>query len=92
MYSVLKFLVMSLLFIIVASSGLREMLLFSYSIIALYLHLGKTVDFYFAPQGVGPTTQRAAVLVGVLLPAYDYSKKILLESRGMGDNASTHFM
>lgn len=43
-------------------------------------------------RGVGPTTQRAAVLVGVLLPAYDYSKMVLVESRGMSDDTATHFV
>lgn len=43
-------------------------------------------------RGVGPTTQRAAVLVGVLLPSYDYSKKILLESWGREDDSTTHFV
>lgn len=43
-------------------------------------------------RGVGPTTQRAAVLVGVLLPSYDYSKELLVELGGRSDDSTTHFI
>ena len=44
------------------------------------------------PQGVGPTTQRAAVIAGVLLPAYDFFKKGILDSNLLEDDITTHFM
>lgn len=43
-------------------------------------------------RGVGPTTQRATVLAGVLLPAYDFFKKGILDHHLLGDNATTHFI
>lgn len=43
-------------------------------------------------QGVIPTAQRAAIVVGVELPVYDITKKHLLRSGGMGDTILTHFM
>ena len=49
-----------------------------------------TADVYF--QGVGPTANRAAVVCGVELPAYDISKKHLIKSGLMGDTVSTHFV
>lgn len=44
------------------------------------------------PQGVIPTAQRAAIVVGVELPVYDITKKHLLGSGVMGDTVLTHFM
>lgn len=44
------------------------------------------------PQGVIPTAQRAAIVVGVELPVYDITKKHLLRSGVMGDTILTHFM
>lgn len=44
------------------------------------------------PQGVIPTAQRAAIVVGVELPVYDITKKHLLRSGLMGDTILTHFM
>lgn len=35
---------------------------------------------YYYYQGVGPTSQRAGVVAGVLLPSYDFFKKTLLQS------------
>ncbi|KAK2155694.1 hypothetical protein LSH36_233g03015 [Paralvinella palmiformis] len=43
-------------------------------------------------RGVGPTANRAAVVAGVELPAYDISKKYLILSGYMRDNAVTHFL
>ena len=43
-------------------------------------------------QGVIPTAQRAAIVVGVELPVYDITKKHLLRSGLMGDTILTHFM
>lgn len=43
-------------------------------------------------QGVIPTAQRAAIVVGVELPVYDISKKHLIHSGLMGDTVLTHFM
>lgn len=44
------------------------------------------------PQGVIPTAQRAAIVVGVELPVYDITKKHLLRSGLMGDTILAHFM
>ncbi|XP_067085331.1 brain mitochondrial carrier protein 1 isoform X3 [Osmerus mordax] len=44
------------------------------------------------PQGVIPTAQRAAIVVGVELPVYDITKKHLIRSGTMGDNIMTHFV
>ena len=46
----------------------------------------------FCPQGVGPTAQRAAVVAGVELPAYDLFKKKIIQSGYLGDCKETHFM
>lgn len=43
-------------------------------------------------QGVIPTAQRAAIVVGVELPVYDITKKHLILSGWMGDTVYTHFM
>jgi len=42
-------------------------------------------------RGVGPTAQCAAVIAGVLLPSYDFFKKLILDSGLLRDNISTHF-
>jgi len=42
-------------------------------------------------QGVGPTAQRAAIVVGVELPAYDVIKKYILNHNIMPDSKETHF-
>ncbi|XP_045199452.1 kidney mitochondrial carrier protein 1-like [Mercenaria mercenaria] len=42
-------------------------------------------------RGVGPTAQRAAIVVGVELPAYDMIKRYLLNHEIMGDTKSNHF-
>ena len=42
-------------------------------------------------QGVGPTAQRAAVVAGVELPAYDLCKKHIIRF-GLGDTKETHFL
>ena len=44
------------------------------------------------PQGVGPTAQRAAVVAGVELPAYDLCKKHIIRSGFLGDTKETHFL
>lgn len=43
-------------------------------------------------QGVGPTAQRAAIVVGVELPAYDMIKRYLLKNEILGDTKSNHFV
>ena len=43
-------------------------------------------------QGVSLTAQRAAIVVGVELPAYDLAKKHLILDCHMGDNIYTHFL
>lgn len=43
-------------------------------------------------RGVGPTANRAAVVVGVELPAYDFSKKHLIRTGMFKDNVVTHFL
>ena len=43
-------------------------------------------------QGVVPTAQRAAIVVGVELPVYDITKKHLILSGLMGDTILTHFV
>ncbi|XP_011406045.2 PREDICTED: kidney mitochondrial carrier protein 1-like [Amphimedon queenslandica] len=43
-------------------------------------------------RGVGPTSQRAAVVAGVLLPSYDFFKKILIQSGFEGNDVMTHFV
>lgn len=45
-----------------------------------------------APQGVLPTAQRAAIVVGVELPVYDITKKHLILSGLMGDTIFAHFV
>ena len=42
-------------------------------------------------QGVAPTAQRAAVVVGVELPAYDVVKRYFI-NQGMGDTKANHFL
>lgn len=42
-------------------------------------------------RGVVPTVQRAAIIAGVLLPAYDFFKKLILDNRLMEDSLETHF-
>lgn len=46
----------------------------------------------FLHQGVSLTAQRAAIVVGVELPAYDITKKHLILSGYMGDTVYTHFL
>ncbi|KAK6195386.1 hypothetical protein SNE40_000830 [Patella caerulea] len=43
-------------------------------------------------RGVGPTAQRAAVVAGVELPAYDICKKHIIKSGYLGDTKETHFL
>ncbi|XP_035828679.1 kidney mitochondrial carrier protein 1 isoform X2 [Aplysia californica] len=43
-------------------------------------------------RGVGPTAQRAAVVAGVELPAYDIFKKYIILSGYLGDTKETHFL
>ncbi|ELR47210.1 Brain mitochondrial carrier protein 1 [Bos mutus] len=43
-------------------------------------------------EGVVPTAQRAAIVVGVELPVYDITKKHLILSGLMGDTILTHFV
>uniref|UniRef100_A0A8C0JD40 Solute carrier family 25 member 14 n=1 Tax=Chelonoidis abingdonii TaxID=106734 RepID=A0A8C0JD40_CHEAB len=43
-------------------------------------------------QGVVPTAQRAAIVVGVELPVYDITKKHLILSGFMGDTILSHFI
>ncbi|KAK2172330.1 hypothetical protein NP493_972g00038 [Ridgeia piscesae] len=43
-------------------------------------------------RGVGPTANRAAVVAGVELPAYDVCKKYLIISGFFKDNMFTHFI
>lgn len=46
----------------------------------------------FRFQGVVPTAQRAAIVVGVELPVYDITKKHLILSGIVGDTILAHFM
>ena len=46
----------------------------------------------FFLQGVGPTANRAAIVVGVELPAYDFCKQQLILSGYFTDNAKTHLL
>ncbi|CAH1781021.1 unnamed protein product [Owenia fusiformis] len=43
-------------------------------------------------RGVGPTANRAAIVVGVELPAYDITKKHIINHGLLGDNMYTHFI
>ncbi|XP_066266171.1 kidney mitochondrial carrier protein 1-like isoform X2 [Branchiostoma lanceolatum] len=43
-------------------------------------------------RGVGPTAQRAAVVAGVLLSVYDWSKSKVLESELLEDTVFTHLI
>jgi len=43
-------------------------------------------------QGVVPTAQRAAIVVGVELPAYDMIKKYIVNNGIMGDTKYNHFV
>ncbi|NXF12054.1 UCP5 protein, partial [Smithornis capensis] len=54
--------------------------------------LGAVWDGVHAPQGVVPTAQRAAIVVGVELPVYDITKKHLILSGLMGDTIFAHFV
>lgn len=49
-------------------------------------------DSVCAAQGVVPTAQRAAIVVGVELPVYDITKKHLILSGLMGDTIFAHFV
>ncbi|KAF0292325.1 Kidney mitochondrial carrier protein 1 [Amphibalanus amphitrite] len=42
-------------------------------------------------RGVGPTAQRAAVIVGVELPLYDFFKRYFIQNDIMGDSTGNHF-
>lgn len=53
------------------------------------LHLLRSLSLH---QGVSLTAQRAAIVVGVELPAYDITKKHLILSGYMGDTVYTHFL
>lgn len=48
--------------------------------------------FLLTPQGVSLTAQRAALVVGVELPVYDFTKKQIIVSGYMGDTVYTHFL
>ncbi|XP_033117942.1 kidney mitochondrial carrier protein 1-like [Anneissia japonica] len=43
-------------------------------------------------RGVGPTAQRAAVVAGVELPAYDWSKRLIINHTQLGNSITTHFL
>lgn len=43
-------------------------------------------------RGVVPTAQRAAIIAGVELPVYDFSKYWILKSGYLEDNIGTHFI
>ncbi|KAG1677969.1 Kidney mitochondrial carrier protein 1 [Nymphon striatum] len=43
-------------------------------------------------RGVGPTAQRAAVIAGVELPAYDITKKYFISHNIIGNNVYNHFV
>ena len=43
-------------------------------------------------QGVGPNVNRAAVVVGVELPVYDFIKKCLINTGHMTDTVPAHFL
>lgn len=64
------------------------------SFLDLYYHLLISPVFIvnYLVQGVVPTAQRAAIVVGVELPVYDITKKHLIMSGMMGDTILTHFM
>lgn len=55
------------------------------------LHFLRSLSFSLR-QGVSLTAQRAAIVVGVELPAYDVTKKHLILSGYMGDTVYTHFL
>ncbi|CAF97648.1 unnamed protein product [Tetraodon nigroviridis] len=60
--------------------------------------MGNFIDIYQQEgtrglwKGVSLTAQRAAIVVGVELPAYDITKKHLILSGYMGDTVYTHFL
>ncbi|XP_066562748.1 kidney mitochondrial carrier protein 1 [Amia ocellicauda] len=60
--------------------------------------IGNFIDIYQQEgtrglwKGVSLTAQRAAIVVGVELPAYDLTKKHLILSGYMGDTVYTHFL
>ncbi|KAM3827779.1 brain mitochondrial carrier protein 1 isoform 2-T2 [Vipera latastei] len=60
--------------------------------------IGSFIDIYQQEgtrglwRGVVPTAQRAAIVVGVELPVYDFTKKHLILSGLMGDTILTHFI
>ncbi|XP_048744935.2 kidney mitochondrial carrier protein 1-like [Ostrea edulis] len=43
-------------------------------------------------RGVVPTAQRAAIIAGVELPVYDFSKYWILKTGLLGDHVGTHFI
>ena len=53
---------------------------------------GRFNEASFFIQGVGPTSNRAAIICGVELPAYDIIKKYILLHNILGDTEVTHFM
>lgn len=59
-----------------------------------FFNFRKMFDFlikkFFLLQGVGPTAQRAAIIAGVELPIYDFTKKELIPY--LGNSVINHFM
>jgi len=64
----------------------------SESLAASFIKIYKTEGVKGLWRGVGPTAQRAAVVAGVELPAYDLFKKKIIASGYLGDTKETHFI
>lgn len=62
------------------------------SMVCSFVKIYKTEGVSGLWRGVGPTAQRAAVVAGVELPAYDVCKKYILQSGFLGDTKGTHFL
>ncbi|KAK7486487.1 hypothetical protein BaRGS_00022288 [Batillaria attramentaria] len=62
------------------------------NMVCSFVKIYRTEGFTGLWRGVGPTAQRAAVVAGVELPAYDLCKKHILMSGLLGDTKETHFL
>lgn len=64
----------------------------SENLLCSFVKIYKTEGVRGLWRGVGPTAQRAAVVAGVELPAYDLFKKKIILSGYLGDTKETHFI
>ncbi|XP_065644606.1 kidney mitochondrial carrier protein 1 isoform X2 [Hydra vulgaris] len=61
-------------------------------LIASFAYIYQHEGFRGLYRGVGATAQRAAVVAGLELSVYDYTKKSLIDHNLLSDNVATHFL